>query len=67
METKKEQQRERLARHIAGRITHTQSRIAGRLNRLAGKTTRRQQILFFVLVILLFGGYCLYLILDNLN
>ncbi|GGC33484.1 hypothetical protein GCM10011386_26990 [Parapedobacter defluvii] len=61
------QQRERLAQNIAGRITTTQGRLANRLNRVAAKTTRRQQILFFTVLILLLGGCFGYLILSNIR
>lgn len=62
----REGNRERLARSIAGRITRAQHRIAGRLNRLAARATRRQLALLFALIIAAMAAYCLYLILESI-
>ncbi|MGK6353163.1 hypothetical protein [Parapedobacter sp. DT-150] len=58
--------RERLAQNIAGRITRTQTCVAGRLNRAFSRLGRVTQLIAMALVLAAMAAYCAYLVFSNL-
>jgi len=55
---------EALATRIAGRIITQQTRVAAYLNRKTQHWNRASKLLALLLFILLFGGMCVYLIIQ---
>ena len=58
---------DRVARQIAGRIIGGQKRLANYLNRRTMHLSGRLWLYLLIIFSLLFGGYCLYLVIHAVN